>query len=105
MQQTDVTLNANSPDTIATEQTLEGVLAQVAQNQVDLPAAVKGNQGAPTEAQQGLFEANALLSIDSAAQATVGAAAVAATTTSSAKSKATAKAGKKRQKEARSFVA
>jgi hypothetical protein len=104
VQQTDVTPNANSPDTIATEQTLEGVLAQVAENQVDLPAAVKANQDAPTEAQQGLFEANALLSIDSAAQATVGAA-VALTTTSGAKSKATAKAGKKGQKGARFFVA
>ncbi len=66
---------------------------------------MKANQDAPTEAQQGLFEANALLSIDSAAQATVGAAAVAVTTSSSSKSTATAKAGKKGQKGERSFVA
>jgi hypothetical protein len=105
VQQTDVTPNANSPATIATEQTLDGVLAQVAENQIDLPAAVKANQDAPTEAQQGLFEANALLSIDSAAKATVGAASVAATTSPSAKSSATAKAGKKGQKGARAFIA
>ena len=100
-----MTPNANSPATIATAQTLEGVLAQVAVNQIDLPVAVKANQDAPTEAQQNLFEANALLSIDSAAQATVAAGAVDVSTSSSAKTAATAKAGKKGNKGARAFIA
>ncbi|KAH8775007.1 GEgh16 protein [Hyaloscypha sp. PMI_1271] len=107
VQQTDVTPNANSPATIKTEQTLEGVAAQIAVNQVDLPAAVKANQDASTEAEQGLLEANALLAINNLGQAT-GVAAVAATTaTTSAKSTATAKAkaGKKGQKGVRAFVA
>jgi len=102
-----VTPNANSPATIKTEQTLEGVAAQIAVNQVDLPAAVKANQDASTEAEQGLLEANALLAINNLGQAT-GVAAVAATTaTTSAKSTATAKAkaGKKGQKGVSAFVA
>ncbi|KAE9372726.1 hypothetical protein N431DRAFT_375996 [Stipitochalara longipes BDJ] len=108
VQQTDVTPNANSPETIKTEQTLEGVAAQIAENQVDLPAAVKANQDAPTESQQGLFEANALLAINNLGQTTGAAAAAAATTaTSSATSTAAAKAkaGKKGQKGAREFIA
>jgi len=106
VQQTDVTANTNSPETIKTAQTLEGVAAQIAENQVDLPAAVKAVQDAPTESQQGLFEANALLAINSLGQTTGAAAAVAATTVkSSATSTATAKAGKKGKNGARAFVA
>jgi len=103
-----VTANANSPATIKTEQTLEGVEAQIAENQVDLPVAVKANQDAPTESQQGLFEANALLAINSLGQTTGAAAAVAETTaTSSATSTSTAKAkaGKKGKNGARAFFA
>ncbi|KAF4620194.1 hypothetical protein G7Y89_g14627 [Cudoniella acicularis] len=94
VQQTDITPNANSPDTIATAQTLEGVLAQVAQNQIDLPAAIKANQEATTgtEAQQGVLAVDNLLSIDSTASATAGAAGVASTSSgATAKSTATAK--------------
>jgi hypothetical protein len=107
VQQTDVTPNANTPETIKTAQTLEGVAAQIAVNQVDLPAAVKANQEATSETQQGLFEANALLAINNLGQATGAAVAAATTVTTSAKSKATAKAkaGKKGQKGARAFAA
>lgn len=106
VQQTDVTPNANSPATIKTEQTLEGVEAQIAVNQVDLPAAVKAVQDAPTESQQGLFEANALLAVNNLGQAT-GATAAAATTATGIKGTATAKAkaGRKGQKGARAFIA
>lgn len=104
-----MTANANSPATIKTEQTLKGVAAQIAENNVDLPAAVKANKDAPTVSQQGLFEANALLAINNLGQTTGAAAAVAVTTTaSSATSKATAKAGKKGKNGkngARAFIA
>ena len=103
-----MTGNANTPETIKTAQTIAGVTAQIAENQVDLPAAVKAVQDAPSESQQGLFEANALLAINNLGQTTAAAATVAATsTTPSATSTATskAKAGKKGKNGARAFVA
>lgn len=109
VQQTDVTPNVNSPATIATAQTLEGVLAQVAENQVDLPAAIKANQEATTgtDQQQGLLGANALLALNG--EATGVAAAVASSTSKAAKATktATAKAagGKNKGNNRRVFVA
>lgn len=91
VQQTDITPNANTPANIATAQTLSGVLAQVAQNQVDLPAAIKGNQEATlgTDADQGVKQVDNLLNIDSVAQATAGAAGTAVATSSAAAAKST----------------
>ncbi|KAK6226884.1 GEgh16 protein [Colletotrichum tabaci] len=54
VQQTDTTPKQNTPDNIPTAQTLEGVLTQVQQNIVDLPAAVKSIQDAPTQDDQGV---------------------------------------------------
>jgi hypothetical protein len=88
VQQTDVTPNANTPETITTAQTLEGVLAQVAENQIDLPAAVKANQEATLD-EQGIFGANALLALVSTSAGAPAATATA--TTSSAKAKSTGK--------------
>ncbi|OHW95790.1 gegh16 protein [Colletotrichum incanum] len=54
VQQTDTTPKQNTPDNIPTAQTLDGVLTQVQQNIVDLPAAVKSNQEAATQDEQGV---------------------------------------------------
>ncbi|GKT41962.1 uncharacterized protein ColSpa_02143 [Colletotrichum spaethianum] len=54
VQQTDTTPKKNTPDNIPTAQTLDGVLSQVQQNIVDLPAAVKSNQEAKTQDEQGV---------------------------------------------------
>ncbi|KAI9642233.1 hypothetical protein NHQ30_009035 [Ciborinia camelliae] len=59
--QTDEAASKNTPDTIATAQTLDGVEAQVVQNNKDFPAAVKANSEA-TLNEQGLFAVEALLS-------------------------------------------
>ncbi|KAG4027360.1 hypothetical protein MFRU_031g01070 [Monilinia fructicola] len=59
--QTDETASKNTPGTIATEQTLEGVEAQVLQNNKDFPSAVKANSEA-TLGEQGIFAVEALLS-------------------------------------------
>jgi hypothetical protein len=91
VKQTDITPNANTPGTIKTAQTLEGVDAQIAQNQKDLPTAVKANQDATLE-EQGVKQVDALLKIDSAALATAGAAAASGTSTAAAKATTTAKA-------------
>ncbi|RDW84609.1 hypothetical protein BP6252_02199 [Coleophoma cylindrospora] len=88
VQQTDVTPNANSPNTITTAQTLAGVEAQVLQNQKDLPAEVKANSEASLT-QQGLLAVNALLS------SSAGVVAQATSTSSSKASKATKAAGAK----------
>ncbi|KAG4422807.1 hypothetical protein IFR04_004029 [Cadophora malorum] len=96
VQQTDTTASENSANTIDTAQTLEGVLAQVNQNQLDLADANKGNAAAATVDDQGVEIADALLDIDSAALATAPAAIdVAAATTSAAAAKNTASGGKK----------
>ncbi|OHE96950.1 GEgh16 protein [Colletotrichum orchidophilum] len=54
VQQTDTKPKQNTPGNIPTAQTLKGVLSQVQQNIVDLPAAVKSNQEAKTQDEQGL---------------------------------------------------
>ncbi|KAJ0306905.1 hypothetical protein Brms1b_010221 [Colletotrichum noveboracense] len=54
VQQTDTTPKQNTPQNIATKQTLENVLTQVQQNAKDLPAAVKSNQEAKTQDEQGV---------------------------------------------------
>ncbi|KAE9573314.1 hypothetical protein CGCF415_v012914 [Colletotrichum fructicola] len=54
VQQTDTTPKQNTPQNIATAQTLENVLTQVQQNAKDLPAAVKSNQEAKTQDEQGV---------------------------------------------------
>ncbi|KAI1854865.1 hypothetical protein JX265_002504 [Neoarthrinium moseri] len=74
VQQTDVTPNQNTPQNIATAQTLQGITAQVLQNQKDLGVAVKANADAPTQADQGVLAVDELLNTDSKAQATAGAA-------------------------------
>ncbi|KXH47486.1 GEgh16 protein [Colletotrichum nymphaeae SA-01] len=53
VQQTDTKPKQNTPANIPTAQTLDGVLKQVQQNIVDLPAAVKSNQEAKTQDDQG----------------------------------------------------
>jgi hypothetical protein len=63
---------------------LSGILDQVAQNQIDLPAAVKANAEATNEVQQGVLVVDELLGINSTAAATGGL--VQATATASAKS-------------------
>ncbi|KAB8299224.1 hypothetical protein EYC80_001316 [Monilinia laxa] len=67
--QTDETASENTPGTIATEQTLEGIEAQVLQNNKDFPSAVKANSEA-TLGEQGLFAVEALLSSSLAPVAT-----------------------------------
>jgi hypothetical protein len=107
VQQTDITPKINTPQNIATQQTLEGVMAQVLQDQKDLAKAVQANAGAGgTESGQSLAAVNALLNLNSASQATVAAGAAASTgaakaggsaassTSSSASAKATKSSGK-----------
>jgi hypothetical protein len=79
VQQSDVTANKNVASTITTAQTLSGINAQIQQNLKDLPTAVKANQQAATEPDQGVEAADLLLNTDSAAAATAGAASAAAT--------------------------
>ena len=71
--------NKNTPQNIATAQTLQGITAQVLQNQKDLGVAVKANADAPTQADQGVLAVDELLNTDSKAQATAGAANAVAT--------------------------
>lgn len=99
IQQTDTTPNVNTPDNISTAQTLEGIEAQVLQNQKDLGKAVAANIEAPTQDDQGVAAVDELLSIDSVAEATAGAAAAAATTAADTNTgKATGKKGSKSSK-------
>lgn len=74
----------NTPDNIATAQTLEGIEAQVLQDQKDLTKAVAANVEAPTQDDQGVAAVDKLLDIDSAAAATLTADAAAAATSSAA---------------------
>ncbi|KAM0812631.1 hypothetical protein AB5N19_12622 [Seiridium cardinale] len=96
VQQTDTTPNVNTPDNIATAQTLEGIQAQVLQDQKDLSKAVAANVEAPTQDDQGVAAVDKLLDIDSAAEATAGAAdaAASAVTSSAAAAATTAATGK-----------
>ncbi|ESZ99498.1 hypothetical protein SBOR_0063 [Sclerotinia borealis F-4128] len=84
--QTDETASKNSPGTISTAQTLEGVQAQVLQNNKDLPAAVQANSEAKLN-EQGLFAVQALLSSSLAAVPTSSGTAAAAVATSAAAGK------------------
>ncbi|OBR03186.1 CAS1 protein [Colletotrichum higginsianum IMI 349063] len=61
VQQTDITPKQNTPDNIPTAAKLEGVLSQVQQDIVDFPAAVKSNQEAATQGEQGLTAVKELL--------------------------------------------
>lgn len=69
MQQTDTTAlpGDNPPNKITTAATLSAVNQQVAQDILDLPAAIKGNQDATTVDQQGPVIAQALLAAEPAA--------------------------------------
>lgn len=66
VQQTDTAgLPANnSPSNITSAQTLEGIQAQIQQNQKDLPAAIAGNQDAATVDKQGFDIAKSILNQD-----------------------------------------
>lgn len=68
VQQTDTTpLPAdNDPSKIKSAQTLEGIMAQIAQNKKDLPAAIQGNENAGSVAEQGPDIAQAILDSDKA---------------------------------------
>jgi len=117
VQQTDITPNKNSADTIETAQTLAGIQAQVAQNQLDLPAAVQAiaSAGSTAEAKQGVALVDNLLKIDSTASAVVQIAAISSTSaakgtakTNAASANAASGKGRKGNKggnKARTFVA
>jgi len=92
VQQTDITPSKNSADTIATAQTLAGIQAQVAQNQLDLPAAVEAiaSAGSTAEAKQGVALVDNLLKIDSTASAVVQIAAISSTTSAKSTGKTNA---------------
>lgn len=54
----------NDPSNIKSAQTLEGIMAQIAQNKQDLPAAIQGNENAATVPEQGPEIAQAILDSD-----------------------------------------
>ncbi|KFA81292.1 hypothetical protein S40288_04849 [Stachybotrys chartarum IBT 40288] len=88
VQQTDIEPNANTPETIATAQTLEGIENQIAQNRQDFPPSVAAIQAAPDVDAQGVQVADALLaanpSLESAASGSTTGTSVAATAGSTA---------------------
>ncbi|KAK1753555.1 hypothetical protein QBC47DRAFT_424107 [Echria macrotheca] len=62
VQQSDITPKVNTPENIATADTLNDVLSQIAVNQKDLPVAIKANQNAGgTQAQQNAAAVAAIL--------------------------------------------
>ncbi|GKT50061.1 uncharacterized protein ColSpa_10242 [Colletotrichum spaethianum] len=61
VQQTDITPKQNTPDNIPTAGKLESINAQIAQDIADFPAAVKSNQEAMTQGDQGLSAVKDLL--------------------------------------------
>jgi len=99
VQQTDITPSANSPNTITTAQTLEGIQAQVAVNQLDLPAAVKGIAEANNEVQQGADTVKEILAAGAVSTSTSNAKAGKATEVAAGKATgaAVAKKGGKNQ--------
>jgi len=97
VQQTDITPNQNSAETIATAQTLSGINSQIAENILALPAAIKANADSSL-AEQGLNVANALLS------STASSAAAAATTAANGQKASSGKKGSNGQKSARVFI-
>jgi len=82
--QSDITPNVNTPDNIATAQTLDGINKQIAQNNVDLPETILANQAATSENDEGVKAVDNVLGIDSVAQATAGVPDVAAATAAAA---------------------
>ncbi|KAK7710385.1 hypothetical protein SLS64_005970 [Diaporthe eres] len=54
----------NDPANIKSAQTLEGIMAQIAQNKQDLPAAIQGNENAASVPEQGPEIAQAILDSD-----------------------------------------
>ncbi|KAE9370415.1 hypothetical protein N431DRAFT_442254 [Stipitochalara longipes BDJ] len=101
VQQTDVTATANSANQITTAQTLSGISAQIAENNVDLPVAVAANQQQGTTEQTQANEAvKALLGVTVTSKAaavqtlSVENVGVNAAAASVATSSATTKAGK-----------
>ncbi|KAK2036549.1 hypothetical protein LZ31DRAFT_571340 [Colletotrichum somersetense] len=76
VQQTDITPKQNTPANIPTAATLQGVLSQVQQDIVDFPAAVKSNQEAATQGEQGLTAVKELLANSTQVAAGPAAAAV-----------------------------
>ncbi|EPE33044.1 hypothetical protein GLAREA_06056 [Glarea lozoyensis ATCC 20868] len=83
VQQTDTVASKNSPEQIATTQTLDGINKQVAQNVKDLPAAVSAIEGASLEG-QGKALAEEILAADPVVESAVVSSA-AATATAGAK--------------------
>lgn len=73
VQQTDTTAlpGDNAPSNITSAQTLEGIQAQIQQNQKDLPAAIAGNQQAATVDEQGVVIADVMLNKDPSIQQSV----------------------------------
>ncbi|KAK2009621.1 GEgh16 protein [Colletotrichum eremochloae] len=69
VQQTDTKPKKNTPGNIPTAQTLDGVLSQIQQNIVDLPAAVKSNQDAATQDEQGVTAVKEILGNDATLKA------------------------------------
>ncbi|KAH6680350.1 hypothetical protein B0J14DRAFT_613966 [Halenospora varia] len=108
VQQTDVTPTVNNANKINTAQTLEGIDAQIAQNQVDLGTAVAANQQQGTDSQvkaKAAADALAGLSLTSKASPTqtlslenVGQNAAVATESATKKAGATASAATKASK-------
>ncbi|KAK1991495.1 hypothetical protein LX36DRAFT_619151, partial [Colletotrichum falcatum] len=78
VQQTDITPKQNTPSNIRTAATLQGVLSQVQQDIIDFPAAVKSNQEAATQGEQGLTAVKELLANSTQKAAGPAAAAVGA---------------------------
>lgn len=66
VQQTDITPLAgdNAPSNITTAATLAEIEKQVQQDQIDLPAAIAGNQAATTVSDQGVKIAEAILAAE-----------------------------------------
>lgn len=107
VQQTDVQATSNTPNQISTAQKLSDIDAQIAQNQVDLAAAVAANQVQGTPEQQAAVKAAEVLGgvsvttkaspVQTLAVVNVNGAATAATTSAkaskAAKATGTAKAG------------
>ena len=94
----------NNAQTITTAQTLDGILAQVAVNQVDLPGAVKAMADATTQDEQGVLAVSNILAISPTAATAV---AVPGAAAQNAKTGGNAKAGqnaKNARRAARVFI-
>ena len=92
VQQTDTTPSKNSPEQIATTQTLDGINKQVAQNVKDLPAAVDAINGASLDG-QGKALAEGILAADPGIEGAASSVGSASSTTSAAGTAATGAVG------------